>query len=90
MVFLMRQFLNRLIDVRNVISLKLFRTMIVEKEVRCECVNRGMDINGEYDMESNMHCPNCDTVVGDYEYNELWYKHCPECAQKLKYTDIEE
>lgn len=62
----------------------------IGKEVICKCINRGMNVSGEYDIESNMHCPNCNEAVGDYEYNELWYKYCPECGQKLKYTEKEE
>lgn len=58
----------------------------IEKEVILNHINNGIDINGESDCENNMHCPNCNEVVGDYEWNELFYKYCPECGQKLKYT----
>ncbi|RDY22604.1 hypothetical protein CHF27_012565 [Romboutsia maritimum] len=61
-----------------------------EKEVICKCVDKGMDVSGEYDIKSNMHCPNCNEVVGDYECGELYFKYCPECGQKLKYTEAEE
>ena len=37
-----------------------------------------------------MYCPDCEDVVGDYEYGELYCKYCPECGQRLKYTVIEE
>lgn len=60
------------------------------KEVICKSVDKGMDVSGEYNIESNMHCPNCNQVVGDYECGELWGKYCSECGQKLKYTEIEE
>lgn len=62
----------------------------IPKEVLLDCVNRGMDISGEYDIESNMLCPNCKEVVGDYESEELWFKYCPECGQRLQYTKVEE
>ena len=60
----------------------------IPKEVICKCDNRGMNVSGEYDIESNMHCPNCNEVVGDYESNDLWCKYCPECGQRLKYTEL--
>ena len=62
----------------------------IPKEVICKCDNRGMNVSGEYDIESNMHCPNCNEVVGDYESNDLWCKYCPECGQRLKYSEPEE
>lgn len=62
----------------------------IAKEVLLNCVNKGMDITGEYDIESNMHCPNCNQVVGDYEWGELWFKYCPECGQRLQYTKTQE
>ena len=48
-----------------------------------------MNAFDEYEIEYNMHCPNCNGVVGDYEYNELFFKYCPECGQRLKYTITE-
>lgn len=69
---------------------KPFSERDIEKEVVCKFVDRGMNVYGEYDSESNMHCPDCDEFVGDYESGELYNKYCPECGQKLKYTKIEE
>ena len=57
----------------------------IEKEVILKFVNKGFDISGESDCESNMHCPNCDAVAGDYECDELYFNYCPNCGQKLKY-----
>jgi hypothetical protein len=58
----------------------------IPKEVDTDTVNRGIGVSGEYDIDFNMLCPNCNSVVGDYEAEELWFGHCPECGQKLKYT----
>lgn len=58
----------------------------IEKEVILKFNNKGFDVSGELNSESNMHCPNCDTVVGDYEWHELYFNYCPNCGQKLKYT----
>ena len=62
----------------------------IPKEVNTEEINRGIGVSGEYDIDFNMLCPNCKEVVGDYEANELYYKHCPNCGQKLKYTEPRE
>lgn len=48
-----------------------------------ETVNRGISASGEYDIDFNYLCPNCKTVVGDYETNDFFYKFCPECGQFL-------
>ncbi|MBW6408998.1 hypothetical protein [Clostridium weizhouense] len=60
------------------------------KEVETDTINRGIGVSGEYDIDFNMLCPNCKEVVGDYEADELYYKHCPNCGQKLKYTEQQE
>ena len=62
----------------------------IPKEVDTDTINRGIGISGEYDIEFDMLCPNCKQVVGDYEAEELYYNHCPECGQKLKHTVTEE
>lgn len=59
----------------------------VSKKVKTERINKGINVIGEYDIESNMLCPNCKAVVGDYECDELFFNYCPDCGQKLKYTD---
>lgn len=59
-------------------------------EVDTETINRGIGVSGEYDIDSNMLCPNCHSVVGDYDANELYYGYCPSCGQKLKYTETQE
>lgn len=59
----------------------------IEKEVKTEYIDNGIDINGEHNTESNMLCPTCKSVVGDYECDELYFEYCPTCGQKLKYSD---
>lgn len=49
----------------------------------------GINISGECDIESNMLCPSCKHVVGNYEWDELYFNFCPDCGQKLKYTPEE-
>lgn len=60
------------------------------KEVDTDTINQGINISGEYDIDSFMLCPNCKSVVGNYEDEELYFEYCPNCGQKLKYTHIEE
>lgn len=62
----------------------------IPKEVDTDTIDRGVGISGEYDIDFNMLCPNCKEVVGEYESNELYYKYCPNCGQKLKYTESQE
>lgn len=46
-------------------------------------INRGIDISGEYDIESLYLCPACGTCVGDIE-GEWVNNYCHECGQKIK------
>lgn len=62
----------------------------IPKEPITETVNHGISVSGEYDIDFNYLCPNCYTVVGDYETNEAFYKFCPECGQALGWRDLEE
>lgn len=55
------------------------------KEVDTDTINKGMNVTGEYDIESNMLCPNCKVIVGNYESEELYFDYCPNCGQKLKF-----
>ena len=57
------------------------------KKPDTENINRGIDVSGEYDIDSNYICPSCKSVVGDYESEDIWYKHCPECGQALDWSD---
>lgn len=60
----------------------------VPKKPITETVNRGILASGEYDIDFNYLCPNCKTVVGDYETNDAFYKFCPECGQALGWNDL--
>lgn len=42
-----------------------------------ETVNRGISASGEYDIDFNYLCPNCKTVVGDYETNDFFINFAP-------------
>lgn len=59
----------------------------IPKKPDTENINRGIDVSGEYDIDSNYICPSCKSVVGDYESEDIWYKHCPECGQALDWSD---
>lgn len=52
-----------------------------------ETVNRGISVSGEYDIDFNYLCPNCNTVVGDYETDDAFYKFCPDCGQALDWSE---
>ena len=56
----------------------------IPKKPDTETINRGIDVSGEYDIDNNYICPSCKSVVGDYEWEDIWYKHCPECGQAIK------
>lgn len=59
----------------------------IPKKPNTETINRGIDVSGEYDNDSNYICPSCKSVVGDYESKDIWCKHCPECGQALDRSD---
>lgn len=42
-----------------------------------------------YDYETYMYCPVCESNddVGNYEDGELYFNYCPNCGQKLKFTE---
>ena len=61
----------------------------IPKKPDTENINRGIHVSGEYDIDSNYICPSCKSVVGDYESEDIWYKHCPECGQALDWSDDE-
>lgn len=58
----------------------------IPKKPITETVNRGISVSDEYDIDFNYLCPNCKTVVGDYETNDFFYKFCPECGQALDWS----
>lgn len=74
-----------LIECREVIH-KALEKQIPKKPVT-ETVNRGISVSGEYDIDFNYLCPNCNTVVGDYETDDVFYKFCPDCGQALDWGE---
>lgn len=38
----------------------------IEKDIVLNHIDNGININGESDCEDNIHCPNCNQVIGDY------------------------
>lgn len=62
----------------------------ISKKPITETVNRGISISGEYDIDFNYLCPNCNTVVGDYETDDVFYKFCPDCGQALDWSENDE
>lgn len=42
------------------------------------------------DEQDDICCPSCGfgmAVVDDYGYESVFYKYCPSCSQKLKWSD---
>lgn len=70
-----------LIECREVIHKALEKQ--IPKKPTTETINRGISVSGEYDIDFNYLCPNCNTIVGDYETDEFFYKFCPECGQAI-------
>lgn len=70
------------------IVIKALEKQIPKKPIT-ETVNRGISVSGEYDIDFNYLCPHCNTVVGDYETDDAFYKFCPECGQALDWNDFE-
>lgn len=70
-----------LIECREVIHETLEKQ--IPKKPITETVNRGISVSGEYDIDFNYLCPNCNTVVGDYEIGDVFYKFCPNCGQAI-------
>ena len=59
----------------------------IPKKPDTETINRGIDVSGEYDIDNNYICPSCKSVVGDYESEDIWFKHCPECGQNIDWSN---
>ena len=62
----------------------------IAKKPDTKTVNKGIDISGEYNVDSDYICPSCTAVVGDYETEDHFYDYCPNCGQKLDWSDIDE
>lgn len=75
-----------LVECREVIHRVLEKQ--IPKKPFTETVNRGISASGEYDIDFNYLCPNCKTVVGDYETDDAFYKFCPECGQALGWNEL--
>lgn len=74
-----------LIECREVIHKALEKQ--IPKKPTTETINRGISVSGEYDIDFNYLCPNCNTIVGDYETNDVFYKFCPDCGQALERSE---
>lgn len=68
-------------------AIKALEKQIPKKPIT-KTVNRGISVSGEYDIDFNYLCPHCNTVVGDYETDDAFYKFCPECGQALDWNDL--
>lgn len=68
------------------IAIEALEKQIPKKPIT-ETVNRGISVSGEYDIDFNYLCPNCNTVVGDYETDDAFYKFCPDCGQALDWSE---
>ncbi len=45
-----------------------------------------------HDEQDAICCPNCETEIAmmdEYRYESVFYKHCPNCGQKLDWSDTE-
>lgn len=66
----------------------------LKKQLPKNCIskvtNKGIDISGEYDIESLFLCPECCAVVGDCDLNELYGQYCHSCGQKLSIPESED
>jgi hypothetical protein len=74
-----------LIECREVIHKALEKK--IPKKPTTETINRGISVSGEYDIDFNYLCPNCNTIVGDYETDEVFYKFCPDCGQAIDWSE---
>lgn len=71
----------------NIVDLRKELDRLIPKKPITETVNRGISVSGEYDIDFNYLCPNCNTVVGDYETDDIFYKFCPDCGQALDWSE---
>lgn len=74
----------------NIVDLGKELEKLLPKKPITETVNRGISVSGEYDIDFNYICPNCNTVVGDYETDDVFYKFCPDCGQALDWSENSE
>lgn len=90
---MMFAFPNVLVDGRRIYpTLKAAKEAFekqMPKKPDTKTTNRGIDITGEYNIDSDYICPNCKTVVGDYEKEDHFYNYCPDCGQALDWSDTE-
>lgn len=70
------------------LAIEALEKQIPQKPIT-ETVNRGISVSGEYDIDFNYLCPNCNTVVGDYETGDAFYKFCPDCGHALDWSELD-
>lgn len=58
----------------------------IPKKPLTEIVNRGIDVSGEYDIDYNYLCPTCNSVVGNFETEDIWCDFCDNCGQAIDRT----
>lgn len=63
----------------------------IPKKPDIKITNKGINVTGEYDIDSHYLCPVCKCVIGDCETEDFWYKYCPDCGQVINWSnsDIE-
>ena len=59
----------------------------IPKKPNTETINRGIDVSGEYDIDSNYICPDCGAIVGNFETEEHYCNSCDNCGQTLDWSD---
>jgi len=59
----------------------------IPKAPDTKITNRGIDITGEYNIDSDYICSSCGAVVGDCEAEEHFYDYCPCCGQAIDWSE---
>ena len=61
----------------------------MSKEVAMEVRIVGGINHSNYDYDEYMYCPACKSNddVGSFIDGELYFNYCPNCGQKLKFTE---
>lgn len=56
----------------------------IPKKPDTKITNRGIDVSGEYNIDSDYICPICKCVVGECEIEEHWFEYCPNKVEQQK------